>query len=1193
MHRKHISIIRRLFTLCCLIGIALIAGLIGGRYWVHSEHGQSVIRQKLAARDVHVRRLHWTTIWPTRFDLTDTRVTAKAGETAVEVLAKYAKVTIKPWRLLGGTLKVAELRLPQLRINTAPAPPSKPTNPEGALPLDEPRPFIPLRTVSIDALRIDDLQLATPSRNHQGAFLGNGTWHLHSGKILLNAELKPHPSSTASPFPSSSLHLRKDAQELHLDWGLSVDSMKDGASIPLNAPQLTGQVHATGEAFDRFWAGEEKTLPFQFAANLAAGDQPQNTALAILHSNRCLPAQIGGYGILTAGDQLDINVAQVEVFTPIGKARGSGGIAGETWRQCQLEMEISSPISLPKPFRSLPATRGILRWNGPLFAPNFSYSLLPFGRKTQDLISEWQLKLERYRQDPTKWLFDLLKEDRPSPSSTTTANSETAHSSRQVASGEITFDWANDAQFAFAARGMLPKLSPIEGVALEGFFSVASSAQFTHCPEGELRSGRASLTAQVETINSDFGACQNAKLNANGGIALHDGEVLTLDALVKNGESHWEISSKELRTGFARASDVAAIADQHALGAEFTLCTGQLLLQDESHIPAGDLHVAGSWSGEDRAKWQTTLHSLQATFGNYSLRAARPLRFEQKGDTFEIPQMDLELGDGTLTAALSCDKTQMNVKVDGQALPLCLFEPWTNAQLQGSGFGKVHLVSDAKKFTLTGQMYTQDAQLLLDEDAQQFSAQLALDATNHGVQATLAGSFLETPLKLEGTLPFVKSPSSPVFTLDPKGNCQLTLAMSGDISPLTALLLPEGNSARGQLAVSLRGDGPLNHPNLEGFIEVRGGEFSHQGANVHLIDIDGKLIAHKKTLSWENINAKDRERGTFQSRGEAKFWPQMSLQSGADFTNASYSYSEFAQGHFSGQLQLFLEGAERHLKGSVRLEDAKIAIPEDVPTTLPLIIKRPNHALKEPPTSSPLHLDIAVDIPPKVLISGRGLNSNWGGELHLGGSSAQPTLHGALELQRGTFTFCGRAFRIAESYLHIGSDVQGPEIRLVGEYPVEGATVRAIFQGPLRGPELTFDSYPQLSLNEMLSRVLFDTSFNAINPVQALQVADAALMVSGKSLTPIGQFRRSVKLDQIDVHLPGESEDKKLVLQVGKYLKNGVLVGVKQSFAPEGTDVFTGTQLSVELRLKKHLHVKTEVGYLSENTVSLLWKRDY
>lgn len=1175
----------------CALLIAL--SLLGARQFVHSARGQQAVQQLIFGSRAQIGSLRFSGLLPNRVEIRQARWTANLSGTSAELRAESLKLRISLLTLLKGELRM-QLKIPQLLCALAPSDPAGRQSPAFALPSNGIG--LPLREVNLTELTVEDLQVTRWGETKQARVLGSAHLSLTAPRLRAKATLTQVPVPTHFPLPPCAILADVDAKRADLRGRFDPIWLLDKPVRVLDTLPLQARVLVPTPKLRAFALETQKSLDFELNAQWVADYPPGTKVLRVVELEKYLPLQLSAQGQILSNEQIDIAFEHLRVESTAGIAAGSGKIEGGQWRDCALEMEVGKPINLPKPLRSIPPSRGVLRWSGALATPSFSYALLPGGRTPKEWMSQWKLQVDALQRDPTKWVFDLFKEG-AAPAVDETSAAELSSKLRRVAAGKIALDPSADGwQLNLDAQGILPPCTPVENTTIGGFFLLQSRLEISRL-EGDERCANASLRVEIADCRCAGAKLREPRLQIAGEIPLNFDSALKLSELLIEGEGQCDFAASSVELpGKLEARQLLASADQRGEKGRFALAAESLELKTRTPCPVRDLKFEGDWECRGQTSWACTLQKLRAQIQDHALSCKEPLQVVKRGDALHLPDLHLQLGEGALWGQLALDKGQLRVRCNARELPLALVNPLLETDFSGQIGGSLRGLIDQKHLNLQLRARTKSAELGLRGTREPLDAELALDVRDKRARARLLSSFLEGPLSLEGQLPLQMCQRAPFCKLARDQPLQWALAMRGELAPLAALALPQGQFAGGRAEVNLRGGGTLQSPTWSGSGQLSGGEYTHEASRVHLVQIAGECNARDQLFSWDNLTGRDRRGGEFQSHGRGHLWPTLALQADVCLKGVHCAFADFAKGQLSGQLQFIGDQHQQHLNGSVQLVRAKFEIPDEVASSQPLLVRKAREETPPEISSSTTGFDVEVDIPAKALIIGRGLNSYWRGGMHLGGNSQAPILEGLLELDTGNFTFCGRQFHIVESSIHLRKDRDNrATLHLVGEYPVEGATVRAILQGPLRSPKLSFESYPQLSLNEMLSRVLFGTSFNTISPFEALQVAHAAVFVSsGKSPVPLEQLRRNIQLDQISFQMPQEEEQGKYILQVGKYLRDGVLVGVKQGItSARESDVLVGTQVTLELKLKRHLTLKTEVGYLSESTVSLLWKKDY
>src|SRR5580658_2099139 len=96
--------------------------------------------------------------------------------------------------------------------------------------------------------------------------------------------------------------------------------------------------------------------------------------------------------------------------------------------------------------------------------------------------------------------------------------------------------------------------------------------------------------------------------------------------------------------------------------------------------------------------------------------------------------------------------------------------------------------------------------------------------------------------------------------------------------------------------------------------------------------------------------------------------------------------------------------------GSVQIDHADINIPNALPPDVAVLnVVRPGEkpvpVAKTPTTIVMMNLTVAA--PRAVFVRGRGVDAELGGQLHIGGSSADPDISGGFDLRNGTVNVAG------------------------------------------------------------------------------------------------------------------------------------------------------------------------------------------
>ncbi|SEO44555.1 autotransporter secretion inner membrane protein TamB [Salinihabitans flavidus] len=228
-------------------------------------------------------------------------------------------------------------------------------------------------------------------------------------------------------------------------------------------------------------------------------------------------------------------------------------------------------------------------------------------------------------------------------------------------------------------------------------------------------------------------------------------------------------------------------------------------------------------------------------------------------------------------------------------------------------------------------------------------------------------------------------------------------------------------------------------------------------------------------------------------------------------------------------------------------------------------------------------LDLLIRAPSRIFVRGRGLDAELGGQLRLGGTTADIQPSGRFELVRGRFDILGKRLTLTEGLLTLQGAFD-PFVRFAATTDAEGVAIRLAIEGLASAPELTLTSVPELPQDEILSLLLFGRDATRISPLQAVRLASALRTLSGAGGTGVtGQLRRTFALDDLDVTT---DESGNVEARAGKYLSENIYSEVSVNGAGE-------TEINLNLQVSPDITARGRLGEDGETGIGLFFERDY
>jgi translocation and assembly module TamB len=223
------------------------------------------------------------------------------------------------------------------------------------------------------------------------------------------------------------------------------------------------------------------------------------------------------------------------------------------------------------------------------------------------------------------------------------------------------------------------------------------------------------------------------------------------------------------------------------------------------------------------------------------------------------------------------------------------------------------------------------------------------------------------------------------------------------------------------------------------------------------------------------------------------------------------------------------------------------------------------------------------------MVTGLGLNSEWRGHLHLGGTVDNPAILGQVDMVRGDYEFAGRRFDIDRGTIRfLGEAPPDPLLDIVAKANINSVNATITVSGTGQKPEISFTSVPALPEDELLSRLLFGTSITNLSAPEALQLAAAVNSLRGGKggLNPINAVRRVAGLDRLRILPADPTIGAGTAIAAGKYIGRRTYVEV----ISDGQG-YSATRL--EFQITRWLSLLGSVSTIGRQSGSVKVSKDY
>lgn len=425
---------------------------------------------------------------------------------------------------------------------------------------------------------------------------------------------------------------------------------------------------------------------------------------------------------------------------------------------------------------------------------------------------------------------------------------------------------------------------------------------------------------------------------------------------------------------------------------------------------------------------------------------------------------------------------------------------------------------------------------------------------------------------------------------------------NGPADTLFSLAALADQSLTGNIGVAADFSGRVQAPQLTGVVRANDLVYENDIYGTRLTQLRMRGVFTNDQLEVTELTAKAGQ-GTISGKGfvnlsSAKGFP---VQLNLDLKNARIARSELISTVATGAVSVTnTADGDALISGTLDLPETRFKIIRQgaakVSTLTGIRRKAPSgrsrvsgnaDAISSLPSN--WRLDIKLISNDKLYVTGMGLESEWGANLRITGTSDAPKIAGDMKLIRGTLGFAGRSFELESGRLSFnGGAATNPLLRVTAASEVDGTTVRVNIRGTGENPDITFSSTPVLPQDEIMARILFGNSVGELTAIQAVQLAASLNSLRGGSggLNPLGVLQSATGLGRLRILGADDKTGRGTAVAFGQYITNDVYVEIV-------TDARGYTASQIEISLTPALSVLSQISSFGTSNVNVRYRKDY
>ena len=610
---------------------------------------------------------------------------------------------------------------------------------------------------------------------------------------------------------------------------------------------------------------------------------------------------------------------------------------------------------------------------------------------------------------------------------------------------------------------------------------------------------------------------------------------------------------------------------------------------------------------QDGATRRVRLTRLDATVQGRQFALARPATLAQGPDGLRVRDFALQAGDGQLRLDLTHTAERIDAALELDKLPvglanLLLAEPKLVGDLDGRLTVSGPLTAPTAEWTLSGNELRAPETDLPPLDLTLTGALADGRMTADGRLEGLSGE----PVTLTAALPVDASLDPVAVAPRPDGDMSARVKWAGELAPIVPLIPVSGHRLGGKGAIDLRVGGTWGEPTPTGTIELTDAVYENLDVGTLLTDIDARIAAEGERIRIESFTAKDGGDGTVNLSGDIDVSGDDGPRVDLALTSKQAALIRRDEITAFADSDIAVNGtpADMTVKGKITIVRADARVPDTLPPAVadlnvtevggdsgnaeaPAMGGAVEAGTGKANTAGDGRIALAIDvaIPNRMFLRGRGLDTEWQGDLKVRGTAAAPIVTGNLTAVRGRIDALSKTFQLERGRVIFDGGEIDPRIDTRAVHTSADLQVTVKLTGPASEPDFALSSRPELPQDEILSRLLFGKEITDLSAGQAAQLAAAAAELSGATGSGPGMLEKLRRGLGVDVLQFGAGEGNSV--RAGQYLTDDVFVGVEQGLSQESSKV------TVEVGITDNIAVESNVGATGNSNVGLQFKWDY
>ncbi len=587
------------------------------------------------------------------------------------------------------------------------------------------------------------------------------------------------------------------------------------------------------------------------------------------------------------------------------------------------------------------------------------------------------------------------------------------------------------------------------------------------------------------------------------------------------------------------------------------------------------------------SRYDVTMKKMSGRALERQIAIGQPVRILWDRNSFSVDQFALSLGDARAVAAAKLTGDSFDGSVALTNWPLEIVDRLWSSGLAGTLNGTAAL--KGPRANPSGTIVAEVSKLRLASEPNNTALGLAVSGRWHRGRLLVEGRLSDPtlpPATVNIDLPLRLTPDQVGLVLPQNEPISATAKWSGDTATIWKFLPFPWHQLVGPGRMDAQLSGTLAHPKLQGRLAIQNGTYESLQLGTVLKPVNVTIEFDETKVRVAQFTANDGNSGKMTATGFLTLDPALRYPFEFGVTLETFGVARRDDAEVSASGKIDAKGAmdAARISGRLTIDNAELRVlntlPPDV-VDLEVVEEgrldddaRPELKVRQPQFDPAL--DIMIEMPRKVFVRGRGIDSEWKGSLAVTGTLLHPLVGGEISVVRGQISLVGKVFKVKQGSIVL-PDRKGaePEISLTATHRARTFTAEAKAEGPISKPVITLSSSPEMPQDEIVSQILFSKNSTRLSGAEAAQLGIALAQLSGAdggAGNVMDLARETLGIDVLRIETTATSKGEQSSVGAGKYVTDEVYIGVNQGATPESGSVGVDVEVTPNIVLESDVY---------------------